>query len=54
MLHDSKKKKKGKKQTNNKTTIHDLFLYFKNLHMFKKNQIYILRKIEISFDVRKI
>ena len=27
MLHDSNK-------TNNKTTIHDLFLYFKNLHMF--------------------
>ena len=46
MLHDSNK-------TNNKKTIHDLFLYLKNMHALK-NQICILRKIQISFDVRKI
>ena len=35
-------------KTNTNTTIHDLFLYFKNLHALKKSDLY-LRKIQFSF-----
>ena len=40
-------------KTNTNTTIHDLFLYFKNLHALKKSNLY-LRKIQISFFDKKI
>ena len=33
--------------------VYDLFLYFNNLRVLK-NQVCILRKIQISFDLRKI
>ena len=39
-------------KTNTNTTIHDLFLYFKNLHALKKSDLY-LRKIQISFFDKK-
>ena len=40
--------------TNTNTTRFYLFLYFKNLHVLKKkNQICILRKLPISFNLRK-
>ena len=62
MLHESNK-------TNNKTTIHDLFLYLKNLHALKKSNLYLkkntnqfwceknlylhLRKMQIPFILKK-
>ena len=39
------------KQTSN-ITIHDLFLYFQNLHALKKSDMY-LRKIQINFFDKK-
>ena len=40
--------------TNTNTTRFYLFIYFKNLHVLKKkNQICILRKLPISFNLRK-